>query len=142
MSDQFDLGSMLAGAMELQQRFEEARASVDRTAFTGTAGGDAVSITVTGNLQVLDVSIAPAVVEAGDVTMLEDLVVAALSDAIARIDQMQQEVMGEFQMPDIGALGDLGGSGGLGSLGALGALGTLDALDAAGASDVIDIEDE
>lgn len=123
MSDQFDLGSMLAGAMELQQRFEEARASVDQAEFTGTAGGDAVSITVTGNLRVLDVSIAPAAVEAGDVTMLEDLVTAALTDAIARIDRMQQEVMSEFQMPDIGALGDLGG------------------LDALGASDVIDIED-
>lgn len=121
MSDQFDLGSMLAGAVELQQRFDEARASVDRAEFTGTAGGDAVSITVTGNLRVLDVSISPAAVEAGDVSMLEDLVTAALTDAIARIDRMQQEVMSEFQMPDIGALGDLG---------------------ALGASDVIDIEDE
>lgn len=121
MSDQFDLGSMLAGAMELQQRFEQARVSVERTEFTGTAGGDAVSITVTGNLRVLDVSIAPAVVEAGDVEMLEDLVTAALTDAIARIDRMQQEVMGEFQMPDMSALSDLG---------------------ALGAADVIDIEDE
>lgn len=124
MSDQFDLGSMLAGAMELQQRFEEARASVERAEFTGTAGGDAVSITVTGNLRVLDVSIAPAAVESGDATMLEDLVTAALTDAIARIDRMQQEVMGEFQMPDMSALNELGG---------LGALGT---------SDEIDIEDE
>lgn len=130
MSDQFDLGSMLAGAMELQQRFEEARVSVERAEFTGTAGGDAVSITVTGNLRVLDVSISPAVVDAGDVTLLEDLVTAALSDAIARIDRMQQEVMGEFQMPDISALGEFGELGGSGGLGAR------------QGSPVIDIEDE
>jgi len=124
MSDQFDLGSMLAGAMELQQRFEDARRSVDDTEFTGTAGGDAVSITVTGNLRVLDVSIAPAALEAGDVALLEDMVMAALTDAIAQIDHMQQQVMGQFQMPDVGSLTDLG------------------ALGALGGSPVIDIEDE
>lgn len=109
-SDQFDLGSMLAGAMELQQRFEAARASVDAAEFTGTAGGDAVSITVTGNLRVLDVSISPDAVD--DVELLEDMVMAALTDAISRIDQMQQEILGQFQLPDVGALGDLGALGG------------------------------
>lgn len=133
MSDQFDLGSMLAGAMELQQRFEEARASVDATEFTGSAGGDAVRITVTGNLRVLDVSIAPAAVESGDVGLLEDMVMAALTDAIAQIDRMQQEVMSGFQLPDVGALGGLGDLGGLDDLGALGA---------PGGSRVIDVDDE
>jgi len=127
LSDQFDLGSMLAGAMELQQRFEEARASVEATEFTGTAGGDAVSITVTGNLRILDVSIAPAAVEAGDVGLLEDMVMAAFSDALAQIDRMQQEVLGGFRLPDVSALGGLGGFGDLG---------------APGGSRVIDVDDE
>jgi len=130
LSDQFDLGSMLAGAMELQQRFEEARASVEATEFTGTAGGDAVSITVTGNLRILDVSIAPAAVEAGDVGLLEDMVMAAFSDALAQIDRMQQEVLGGFQLPDVSALGGLGDLGGFGDLGA------------PGGSRVIDVDDE
>lgn len=113
MSDQFDLGSMLAGAMEMQQRFEEARASVEAAEFTGSAGGGAVSITVTGNLRVLDVSIAGEAVDPDDTSMLEDMVTAAFTDALAQIDRMQQDVLGQFQAPDLSALGDLG----LGDLG-------------------------
>ena len=126
MSDPFDLGSMLAGAMEMQQRFEAARAEVEASEFTGTAGGDAVSITVTGNLRLLDVSIAPEAIEAGDVSLLEDMVMAAFTDALAQIDRMQQEVLGEFQMPDVSALGDLGDLGGLGDLSAFGGPASLD----------------
>lgn len=107
MSDQFDLGSMLAGAMELQQRFDEARASVEATEFTGSAGGGAVSITVTGNLRVLDVSISPDAVDPDDIGLLEDMVTAAFTDALARIDAMQQQVLGQFQMPDLSSLGGL-----------------------------------
>ena len=116
MSDQFDLGSMLAGAMEMQQRFEAARASIDATEFTGTAGGGAVSITVTGNLRILDVSIAPEAVDTDDLGLLEDMVMASFTDALSQIDRMQQEVLGEFQMPDVSALGDLGGLAGLGPI--------------------------
>ena len=119
MSDQFDLGSMLAGAMELQQRFDEARASVEATEFTGSAGGGAVSITVTGNLRVLDVSISPDAVDPDDIGLLEDMVTAAFTDALARIDAMQQQVLGQFQMPDISSLGGFDPN-------ALGALGVID----------------
>lgn len=116
MSDHFDLGSMLAGAMEMQQRFEEARASIDAAEFTGSAGGGAVSITVTGNLRILDVSIAPEAVDTDDLGLLEDMVMASFTDALSQIDRMQQEVLGEFQMPDVSALGDLGALGGLGPI--------------------------
>ena len=119
MSDQFDLGSMLAGAMELQQRFDEARASVEATEFTGSAGGGAVSITVTGNLRVLEVSISPDAVDPDDIGLLEDMVTAAFTDALARIDAMQQQVLGQFQMPDISSLGGFDPN-------ALGALGVID----------------
>jgi len=119
VSDQFDLGSMLAGAMELQQRFDEARASVEATEFTGSAGGGAVSITVTGNLRVLDVSISPDAVDPDDIGLLEDMVTAAFTDALARIDAMQQQVLGQFQMPDISSLGGFDPN-------ALGALGVID----------------
>lgn len=111
MSDQFDLGSMLAGAMEFQQQFDQARASIEATEFTGSAGGGAVSITVTGGLAVLDVSIATEAVDPDDTSLLEDMVTAAFTDALAQIDRMQQEVLGRFQTPDLSSLGglDLGG---------------------------------
>jgi len=116
VSDSFDFGSMLAGAMEMQQRFDEARASIDAMEFIGSAGGNAVAITVTGNLQILDVTIAPAAVDPNEVSLLEDMVMASFLDALSQIDRTQQELLGQFQMPDVSALGDLGSLGDLGGL--------------------------
>lgn len=96
----------------MQQRFEEARASIDATEFTGSAGGGAVSITVTGNLIVRDVSIDRAAVDPDDTSLLEDMVTAAFTDAIVQIDRMQQQVLGQFQAPDLSALGGLDALGG------------------------------
>lgn len=138
MSDQFDLGSMLSQAMAMQQQFEQARADAAAREFVGRAGGGAVAIRVTGGLHVLDVSIAPEAVDPTDVAMLEDLVLAAFHDALAQIDEMQQEILGPFQnagMPDLGDLADLGGFADLGGLGDLEALGMF------GASEVIEIDE-
>lgn len=120
MSDQFDLGSMLNQALAMQQQFEQARADAASREFDGRAGGGAVTIRVTGGLQVLDVSIAPEAVDPSDVGLLEDLVLAAFHDALAQIDAMQQEVLGPFQhaaMPDLGDLADLDPLGLLGGAG-------------------------
>jgi len=133
MSDQFDLGSMLSQAMAMQQQFEAARADAASREFVGQAGGGAVAIRVTGSLQVLNVSISPQAVDPSDVAMLEDLVLAAFHDALAQIDEMQQEVLGPFQtagMPDLGDLGDLGGLADLESLGLFGAPSDIIELDA------------
>jgi len=111
MSDQFDLGSMLTQALAMQQQFEQARADAAAREFVGRAGGGAVAIRVTGGLQVLDVSIAPEAVDPDDVSMLEDLILAAFHDALEQIDAMQQDVLGPFQnaaMPDLGDLDMLG----------------------------------
>ncbi len=138
MSDQFDIGSMLSQAMAMQQQFEKARDDAAAREFVGRAGGGAVAIRVTGGLHVLDVSIAPEAVDPSDIAMLEDLVLAAFHDALAQIDQMQQEVLGPFQnagMPDLGDLADLGG------LADLGAFGDLEALGMLGAPEVIDINE-
>lgn len=138
MSDQFDIGSMLSQAMAMQQQFEQARDDAAAREFVGRAGGGAVAIRVTGGLHVLDVSIAPEAVDPSDIAMLEDLVLAAFHDALAQIDEMQQEVLGPFQnagMPDLGDLADLGG------LADLGAFGDLEALGMLGAPEIIDINE-
>lgn len=132
MSDQFDLGSMLSQAMAMQQQFDQARAEAATREFVGSAGGGAVEIRVNGGLQVLDVSISPDAVDPTDVSMLEDLVLAAFHDALAQIDVMQQEVLGPFQTPAMPDLGDLG---------ALGDLGGLEQLFAP-SGDVIDITED
>jgi DNA-binding protein YbaB len=69
----------------------------------GVAGGGVVRIRATGTGQVLGVSIAAEVVDPSDVSMLEDLVLAALHDVNARLAEIQREALGP--------LGDLFGGG-------------------------------
>ena len=108
MSDQFDLNSILSQAMEMQEQFAEAQATAANAVVTGSAGGGVVQITMTGSIQILDVNISPAAVDPTDLGMLEDLVKAALIDAVTQIDQLQQASMGSI---DMGALGGLAGFG-------------------------------
>lgn len=108
MSDQFDLNALLNQAMEMQSQLIEAQAQAAEAEVTGTAGGGAVEVTVTGSMQFLDVTIRPDAVDPDDVAMLEDLVLAALNDAVAQVDAMQRSSMPAI---DLGALG-LGGLGG------------------------------
>ena len=57
----------------------------------GTAGGGAVTITVTGALKVQSLKIAPEVVDPEDVEMLEDLVTAALNEALQQVQALQMQ---------------------------------------------------
>ena len=129
MSDQFDLGSMLSQAMAMQQQFEQARADAAAREFVGQAGGGAVAIRITGGMQMLDVSISAEAVDPSDVAMLEDLVLAAFHDALAQIDEMQQEVLGPFQNAAMPDLGDLGGLADLEALGLFGAADEIIEID-------------
>jgi len=52
---------------------------------TGTAGGDMVSIQMNGAMEVLKITISPSIVDPEDVTMLEDLILAAFTDANKKI---------------------------------------------------------
>lgn len=113
MSDQggFDLGGLLEQAQAMQQQMAEAQESQANTVVEGTSGGGMVAIEMTGAGEFRSVSIKPDAIEDGDVEMLEDLVLAALRDAAAKVMEIQQESMGDFEMPDIGGLGGLlGGS--------------------------------
>jgi DNA-binding YbaB/EbfC family protein len=108
VSDQFDLNALLSQAMEMQSQLMEAQAQAAEAEISGRAGGGAVEITVTGSMQFLDVTIQPDAVDPDDVGLLEDLVLAALNDAVAQIDAMQRSSMGGI---DLGALGDMAGFG-------------------------------
>ncbi len=114
MSDSFDLNAILGQAMEMQQQLLDAQAQAAEAEVTGHAGGGAVAITVSGGMEFRRVEIRPDAVDPDDVPMLEDLVLAALNDAMTQIGEMQQSSLGGL---DLGGLPDLGGLGGIAGLG-------------------------
>ncbi len=107
---EFDLSGLLAQAQQMQQQMAEAQEEAAATVVEGIAGGGAVRIELTGGLEVRSVTISPEVLADGDVEMLQDLVLAALRDALGQAVELQSG-----SMPDLGGidLGDLGGLGGL-----------------------------
>lgn len=110
----FDFGSLMAQASNLQAQMLAAQQELAETEVEGVAGGGAVRVTVTGGFEFRAVSIDPSAVDPGDVEMLEDLVLAALTDAAARIADLQSGAIdpGDLGLGglDLGGLGDLFGS--------------------------------
>lgn len=114
-----DLGGLLRQAQQMQEQLVEAQASLARQQVEGSAGGGMVRVVVSGGLEFLSVTIDPAVVDPDDITMLEDLVLAAVRDAMAKVEELGGQALGGVG-PDLGGLTpDLGGLGfDLGALGA------------------------
>ena len=102
----FDMGALLEQAMGMQQQLMDAQAAAAQQVVEGQAGGGAVVVRVTGAMVFESVSIDPSAVDPDDVAMLEDLVLAALHDAMDEVAGLQQASMGGL---DLGGLGDLGG---------------------------------
>ena len=81
-----DMGSILDMAMGLQQQLAEAQQLAAEAILEGQAGGGVVRIAVTGGMEFRSVTIDPEAVDPQDVEMLQDLVLAALHDAIAQVE--------------------------------------------------------
>lgn len=123
-----DLGSLLSQFEQAGERLESAAAAAARTIVEGRAGDGAVTVQMSGDFDPLSVRIDPTVVAEGDVSMLEDLVLAALRDALAQAAELQAGVAEAAAAPnlDLSSLGGLLGGLAAGGEGATsGVLGNL-----------------
>ncbi|MCH8901144.1 MAG: YbaB/EbfC family nucleoid-associated protein [Chloroflexi bacterium] len=85
---------MLARLQQMQERMMKAQEELKEQMSEGSAGGGAVSITVTGGLKVQSLKIAPEVVDPDDIEMLEDLVTAAVNEALQGVQALQMQQLG------------------------------------------------
>lgn len=86
---------------EIQSRMTEMQGRLKDITVTGISGGDMVQILMNGQMEVLDVVIAPEIINPDDPGMLEDLVLAAITDAQNKIRERLQEEVGNI--PGLGA---------------------------------------
>ena len=104
---------MLAQIQKVQQDMLAAQEELANTTVEATAGGGVVKATVSGDGELRAISIDPGVVDPDDVETLEDLVVAAITEATRQARELQQSKLGSVASGlDLGGLG-LGGLGGL-----------------------------
>ena len=99
-----DLSALLQQAQAMTSQLMEAQAAAADVVHEGTSGGGAVRITVTGGMEFQRVSIRKDAVDPDDVEMLEDLVLAAIHDAVARVNEGQQASLGGMLPPGLGGL--------------------------------------
>jgi len=89
-----NFGDLQRMAKEMQTKMQQVQEELARTMDTGTAGGGAVTIEMTGAQEVKAVRIDPAVISADDVEMLQDLVLAAVADATRKSKQLAADRLG------------------------------------------------
>lgn len=94
MADGPDMGALLQQAQQMQQQLLAAQAQAAEAVHEGTAGGGAVRVEVSGGMEFRSVTIRPDAVDPDDVDMLQDLVLAALNDAVAKVTAAQQDALG------------------------------------------------
>jgi DNA-binding YbaB/EbfC family protein len=94
-------------AMQMQQDMARIQAELAETEVRGTAGGGVVEAVVTGKQELRTITIDPAAVDPADVEMLQDLVVAAVNDALESSRQIAEQKMAAVTGGLAGGLGGL-----------------------------------
>lgn len=87
------MGAMMKQAQMMQERMQKAQQEIASLEVTGEAGAGLVKITMLGNHNVRRVAIDPSLLNADEQEMLEDLIAAAINDAVRRVEVASQEKM-------------------------------------------------
>lgn len=86
--------NMLKQAQQMQKRLTEVQEQLAAATHEASAGGGAVTATVTGGTKLTDIQIQPEVADPEDVEMLQDLVIAAVNEAMEQAQEEAAEKMG------------------------------------------------
>ena len=93
-----NMNNIMKQAQKMQKQMEQAQAELESSEYTATSGGGAVEVTISGTKEITKIKLDPEVVE-----MLEDLVMAAVNEAIRKMDEMSTQKMSKIT----GGLGGL-----------------------------------
>jgi DNA-binding YbaB/EbfC family protein len=88
-----NFASMMKQAQELQGRMAEMQAEMERARIEGQSGGGLVVVTLNGKGDLAGVKIDPSLAKPEELEILEDLIVAAHTDAKAKVERLMQEKM-------------------------------------------------
>lgn len=100
-----DIKNMMKQAKDMQMKMEELQKEIEKELTVGSAGGGMVKATVNGKQFLVNLEIEEDVVDPEDITMLQDLVIAAINDAVQKSQQMaaqkMQSITGGLNIPGL-----------------------------------------
>ena len=91
-----NMANLMKQAQKMQRQMEEQAKELETKEFSATAGGGAVKVTVSGKREILSVELQEEVVDPDDIEMLEDLIVAAVNEALRQVDEASSSVMNKL----------------------------------------------
>lgn len=90
-----NLGNLMKEAQKMQQRMQEAQEQLSQLVVTGEAGGGMVRVKMNGRHDVTEVKLNPSLMEE-EIEMLEDLIAAAVNDAVRKIEKASKEKISQL----------------------------------------------
>ena len=99
-----NMSNLMKQAQRMQRQMEESAKELETAELTATAGGGPVEVTVPGKKEVTKVKLDPEAVDPDDVEMLEDVIMAAVNEALRKADEASAANMAKLT-------GGLGGFG-------------------------------
>ena len=93
MKDMPNIGNLLKKAQQLQEKMAKLQEELAEKTVETSSGGGMVTVLANGKQEIISIKIDPEVVDTDDIEMLEDLVLAAVNDALYQAKQMVSEEM-------------------------------------------------
>ncbi len=91
-----NMNNMMRHMQKMQRQMAEAQEKLKDEIVEGTAGGGVVTVKANGHKQIVDVIVNPEAVDPDDVDMLQDLILAAVNDALNKADELIGQRLGKF----------------------------------------------
>jgi hypothetical protein len=91
-----NMNQMMKQVKKMQEQMLKAQEELGNKTVEGSAGGGVVTVTVNGHKKVTNIVIKPEAVDPDDVEMLQDLVLTAVNDAIAKADELANQDLSKF----------------------------------------------
>ena len=101
-------GNMMQRIQKMQEEMTKTQTAVEESEFSASVGGGAVEVIVNGKHEVKSIKMQPDVVDPEDIDMLEDLLLAAINEAIRKANETMESEMGKLtgglNIPGMGGL--------------------------------------
>lgn len=100
-----NMNNLMKQAQKMQKQMEETTKELEEKEYSASAGGGAVTVTVSGKKEIISVKLSEEVVDPDDIEMLQDLIIAATNEALRKMEEESQAAMSKLT----GGLGGMGG---------------------------------
>ena len=96
-----NINQLMKEAKKMQTDMEKSQEELAAKEFEATAGGGAVSVKVTGNKVLKEITIKKEVVDPDDVEMLQDFILTSVNEALRKVDSEQAASLGKYNIPGL-----------------------------------------